>query len=292
MPIAVIGIVGPPRSGKSFLMNMFILYLQHLEVLGRTYRANERFHTVKKYLDNRRHDWLKANGEFVPGYINTPSEMDGFHVAPAIHPVTKGTCVYGKVFIIDNKRVDGGKMGVLLVDNQGMWDIKNDYNIDYAVFGITFLISSYFIYNIMTAIDTMIIDRISALCTHFKKMCQNDRAKPLEHLDIMIRNSPNIDTDTSTLQDCHACSDDIEKSLREHTSASISMRNLDNCFEKVEVATLPDPGEIHTPRFDGRFDSIKPLFISAVCEYVERVVSNLNPCCPYGDNLLGKDFVR
>ena len=292
LPIGVIGIVGPPRSGKSFLMNMIAVHLQHLESLGRTYRADERFHTSKQYRDNRRHDWLKANGEFVLGYINTPSEMDGFRVAPAIHPVTKGTSVYGKVFIIDNERVDGGKMGVILVDNQGMWDIKNDENIDYATFGITCLISSYFIFNVMSALDTMIVNRISALCSHFKQMCQNDREKPFDHLDIMIRNSHNIDTDTSTLQDCHACSEDIETSLRKHSSASVSMDSLEKCFEKIDVVTFPDPGELHTPRFDGRFDSIKPLFISAVCEYVERVVANLNPCCPFGDHLLGKDFVR
>lgn len=273
-------------------MNMIMLYLDHLESLGRTYHVYERFHTKAQYLDNRRHDWIKAKGDTVPGYVHTPREMDGFRVAPAINAVTEGTTVYGKVFIIDNERVDGGKMGVLLVDNQGMWDIKSEGIIDYASFGITCLISSYFIFNVMSAIDTMIIDKVSTLCSHFKQMSQSDREKPFSHLDIIIRNSHNIDTDSSTLQDCFACSEDIEMSLKKHSFASVSMDNLEACFEKVEIVTFPNPGEIHTPNFDGRFDSMKPLFISVVCEYVERVVSNLKPCCPYGDNLLGKDFVR
>lgn len=114
-------IAGAYRSGKSFLMNFFLRYLQHREM------------TEAGQLPPHA-DWFE------------PTEADGEHHhrnftwRPGVEGVTKGIHIWHRPFIL--RRSQGGKIAVLLLDTQGTEDMRSR-DVDFlTIFALSTILSS------------------------------------------------------------------------------------------------------------------------------------------------------
>ena len=103
--MAVLGIMGPSRSGKSLFLNFVRLYLDNLESMYS--RGKECIEQGRSYSKLRIPDvpeWMTSEGDQISGF-----EVNGGTIA-----VTKGILFWNKPFII--RRPNGKKMCLLLMD--------------------------------------------------------------------------------------------------------------------------------------------------------------------------------
>lgn len=111
----MVGISGVFRSGKSFMMNFFLRYLQGLS-------------------KNLEGDWLTADGLVLGG-------DKGFHWRGKPERDTTGILVWPEPFIV-REMVSGKEIVVLLMDTQGLWDNKMGAKGDALLFALSTLLTS------------------------------------------------------------------------------------------------------------------------------------------------------
>ena len=67
---------------------------------------------------------------------------------------TKGIWIWGKTIVNDD-------MQVILMDTEGLHSCNRDINIDTKIFTLSVILSSYFIYNCLNAIDETALENLS-----------------------------------------------------------------------------------------------------------------------------------
>lgn len=113
-PAVVVSVAGAPRSGKSFLLNMFLKYLR----------------------SNSKEDWLSDRRVLV----------EGFPWKGGSKRYTTGIWLWNEAFLV--KTSQGDEVAVLLMDTQGMFDSDTAIQDCVKMFSFSAFISSVQIYNI------------------------------------------------------------------------------------------------------------------------------------------------
>lgn len=117
-PVVVISVTGKVRTGRSFLLNLFLLYLS----------------------TNKERDWLS--------YRDSP--LEGFSWSTGSERHTTGIWLWSEVFLVT--RPQGGEVAVLLMDTQGLFDIETTAKDCFRIFFFSAFISSVQVYNIASNI--------------------------------------------------------------------------------------------------------------------------------------------
>lgn len=90
---------------------------------------------------------MEYGGDILEG-SETSKERNGFSYKGGSERNTQGIWLWSEPFVLPNKNVEGGKMCVLLMDTQGLFDGQTGQMLTTSIFGISTLLSSYQIYNI------------------------------------------------------------------------------------------------------------------------------------------------
>lgn len=93
--------------------------------------------------------WMGFGGSTLEGNgLDPESAKKGFSYRGGSERNTEGIWIWSEPFIVPNDAVEGGKICVLLMDTQGMFDGLTTQMLTTSIFGLTTLLSSYQIYNI------------------------------------------------------------------------------------------------------------------------------------------------
>ena len=164
MKVELLSVVGAFRTGKSFLLNLFLRYLRRNDssdsdddwILssGKMCFRNgkifviEAFSTGSSILDGNMNDWVMVShtDKDGPAAGTIPSKpgferQESFSWRAGPERQTTGVWMWSEPFI--RKREGRDDVALLLMDTQGMFDNETTMTITAQIFGLSTLVSSY-----------------------------------------------------------------------------------------------------------------------------------------------------
>jgi len=91
------------------------------------------------------------------------NRTSGFSVGHTINPCTKGIWIWPHILEVEDKKNEGEKLKVIVMDTEGTGATDQKDNYDTQVFMLAMLLSSHFIYNSVGAIDEKAIQNLSLI---------------------------------------------------------------------------------------------------------------------------------
>ncbi|RHY26857.1 hypothetical protein DYB32_007280 [Aphanomyces invadans] len=155
MKVAIISVVGAFRTGKSFVLDLFLRYLKYTS----SHPAPE--------VTSR--EWALACGPHLEGNSNfeTTNGEAGFSWRAGRKRNTTGIWMWSEPFI--RKSSLGEDIAVFLIDTQGMFDSETSQMLTASIFGLSTLFSSYQIYNVDKRVQEDNLQHL-ALFTEYGRM--------------------------------------------------------------------------------------------------------------------------
>ena len=253
--ISIISILGPYRTGKSFLMNCLLdKFLNNRD--------------IPEYKEN-----IKINNIFPSGYGNTP--------------VTDCIMIYNKPIIKD---INGFKRAIFFLDTPGLFDTRTDQKSTIVIFGIIALISSQIIYNIDKRIQENHLENI-ALFSEYASLADNKKYI-LGDIDILIRDYQGLDDVEFSNTDihCHEYLDNILDS-KNIESLNITRNSIEKCFNRITCSVLPHPGwQLIKKNYNNSSEYLNKDFIKHLNKYTNKIIDKLELKSIQGKNINLEEF--
>eukprot|EP00898_Chlorokybus_atmophyticus_P006367 jgi/Chlat1/6731/Chrsp50S06434 len=273
--LALISIVGAYRTGKSFLLNIFLSYLRQV---------------------NPETKQLPEDDDVLFGAdANLAKDDTGFKWRGGRHPETLGIWMHSKPFVL--KLPSGEDVAVLLMDTQGMFDHETPPQLTRAIFGLTTLLSSYQIMNVKYQIQDNTLQEVH----HFTEFAHSamreiklvsgladkasgstreedgevEEARPFQTLEFLIRDYQHEDLPADDPKACRMLMNTyLEETLG--TSGQYSSQDararIKDSFTKVDCFLLPQPGsKMASPSWNGNFSDVDDGFKRLCALYVRHV---------------------
>ena len=99
--------------------------------------------------------------------------QDGFEIGSTVQSCTKGLWIWGRPIRVSED------MHAILIDTEGLGSCNRDQVIDIKIFSLAVLLSSYFIFNCMNAIDENALEALSLVCNLSKHIHINSKPSNL-----------------------------------------------------------------------------------------------------------------
>jgi atlastin len=270
--VAVVSVVGAMRTGKSFLLSWFLLYLQHLKETDDDTCKGGNWYDHYQSLGNR-----------------------GFNWRGGADRNTTGIWMWSEPHFV--KKKSGENVAILLVDTQGMFDHESTMALTASIFGLSTLLSSYQIYNVDKRIQEDNLQQL-ALFSEYARMAlstnDDDDAppigKPFQHVEFLVRDWQNFEAE----DDCAAMQQEMEAYLddviaeRDAQDLQETRQQIVGCFEKITCYGFVHPGAAVTKKtFKGDVKAIDPTFLKLLDRYCTKVfdVESLAPKIIHGREL-------
>ncbi|KAJ0396780.1 hypothetical protein ATCC90586_008020 [Pythium insidiosum] len=167
MKVAIVSVVGAFRTGKSFVLDLFLRYLRfgsESRLLNLTAASNEQEWKKWLYANVDNHDEGKLEGN--SNMEQTHGEK-GFSWRAGRKRNTTGIWMWETPFI--RKSQTGEDIAVFLIDTQGMFDSETSQMLTASIFGLSTLLSSYQIYNVDKRVQEDNLQHL-ALFTEYGRM--------------------------------------------------------------------------------------------------------------------------
>jgi hypothetical protein len=94
----------------------------------------------------------------------------GFEIGSTVQSCTRGLWIWGRPIKVNDD------LHAILLDTEGLNSCDRDQQVDVKIFTLAVLLSSYFMFNCMTAIDENALESLSLICNLSKHIHVN--AKP------------------------------------------------------------------------------------------------------------------
>lgn len=298
--VAVVSVMGAFRTGKSFLLNLFLRYLRYEEYC----RANDNDpEDCAQGPERTSHEayalpaWLTSAGMKMEGI----TREDGFRFKGGMDTCTEGIWVWSEPFV----RVSGGeKVAVLLFDTQGAWDSALSKEQSATIFGITAALSSKLIYNINKQIQQDKIENLAYFvqfakaaihqaCDEMQSIDPAELDRPFQALDFLVRDWQNFHKTWTTKQCMDQMQDHVERQMKpEHGAGAADL--LASMFQHIDCRCLPHPDfAIEASAWNGAVHDISTDFVRFIDIYVREVFgSALKPKRIFGHDLSPSSFAE
>ena len=307
MKISVVSVVGAFRTGKSFLLDMFLRYLRETR--------NTPFSSLQ--LDGEPdQSWLDTTKALEGNKNLGPGDEGGFGWRSGKERCTTGIWLWSEHFVRElpptKPGVPGEKVAVLLLDTQGMFDQTLGQMLTASIFGLSTLISSYQVYNLDKRVQEDHLQHL-ALFTEYGRVALVEERKrgkdgkapaeakqtddlwysdsqgdgettgsglrPFQRIEFLVRDWQNFThEDGGSLEDMQEDMRVYLKEIldeREQKDLKQVRDQIHDCFETVSCFLLPHPGiEVTSRSYDGDVKKIRPEFRRLLSEYVRRVFSS------------------
>lgn len=315
--MAVVAVVGAFRTGKSFLLDMFLRYLHYEEVNGQSQNRDNDMEWIYTGLYEKDAN-LEGNGNESNG---DGTNASGFGWKAGKERNTTGIWMWGKYFM---RKVNNENVAVFLIDTQGMFDSETSQMLTASIFGLSTLLSSYQIYNVDKRIQEDNLQHL-ALFTEYGRMAlvdgeeedndgeENDhdgeeaskkddvkmdkkKMRPFQRLDFLVRDWQNFDDENDE--------DTVLQEMEEYLSEILSSRTqkdladtreqINECFQELSCWLLPHPGfEVTKKNYDGKVSKIRPEFLKLASMYIERIFGkHLSPKMVHGQPVTAPELLN
>ncbi|XP_074599936.1 atlastin GTPase [Brevipalpus obovatus] len=227
-PVAVVSIAGDFRKGKSFLLNLFVRYLQ------------------------KKDNWL----------VDKDEPLRGFSWRGGHERDTSGILMWSKPFI--TKRKDGREIAILLMDTQGTFDNKTTVKENATIFAISTMTSSIQIFNLLHNMQEDNLQMLEAFLEYGRIAQKSVDAKPFQRLMFLIRDwSYPYEYEYGIGGGQHLLEEQLKVTSKQRPQLQRVRKNINSCFSHIGCFLLPHPGpKVATnPNFDGRVSDIDPEFV-------------------------------
>lgn len=231
--IVVVSICGAVGTGKSFILNYFLRYLE----------AN--------YVQLDSANWL--------GHPDDP--LTGFEWRGDLDPVTLGMYIWSKVFLHESP--SGEKYAILLIDTQGIIGIESTLAQDLTVLATSSLLSSTLIYNAYRNINMADLEQFQVLADFLKDKGYYGDDAPFSNILVLIRDFP-ITKEMYGLQNL--------KNITNKTQLA-SLRSLEKLFKNVQCFSMcyPKCNFEQSEHFNGSIGLLNPKFLELL-EQLLRII--------------------
>lgn len=293
--IAVVSVMGAYRTGKSFLLDLFLRYLRHKARVETSHETEPESVADPKQSLNSGSDpaiagpsvgcrplWMSEEGDFILEGQQTSRWARGFQWRGGMEKCTTGCWFWSEPFIIQRpKRNQHGhditeKVAVLLLDSQGAFDSQMTKEQSATIFGLTAVLSSHLIYNVSKQLQEDSIESLhyfmecASSCIRLLSPEKDVEPKLFQHLEFLIRDWANFEPDW----DMDTCEKQMKDHLAQHFDHSRDASTPDairKMFEDVACWALPHPGlRMNKLGWDGRISDLDGEFIRFLDEYAKR----------------------
>lgn len=245
LPIVVISIIGPFRTGKSFLLNLLTDFL------------------------------IKKSNTFsnLSNIIRDYSIPQHFRSCYGNNPVTDEVYMFSEPIILNFK---GKRTAFFILDTPGLFDTKTSQKATVKLFGFISLISSWTIYNITNRIQEDHLQSI-ALFSEYSKLTQ-DNIKPLQHLNILVRDFQCFDEVTSNLYFKY-CDDYFNKIMSQeikNIDLQTTRSSIKHAYNTLSCNLLPHPGfKVISKKYNHSRKEISENFTDTLLMYLNHLLDNI-----------------
>jgi len=242
LPVVILVVSGPYRSGKSFLLSWFV-------------------------------DYLAKKEKGLPSQLNdVPQNLTCFNWKCGEDRETSGIVVCDKIFKIKENRKE---MAILLMDTQGVFDELSSEKECKTIFSIGTLLSSIQVYNIVRfGYDKL--KHLDDFLAYGKFFIENYESKPFQNLQFLIRDwrSPTQYSYGKDGGNKYLYEKWLQPRPRSRDTVKHYREVLGSCFEKVDCYLMPYPGR--EVEMDGILDNIDTEFVSKMNSFVLMTLKNLS----------------
>mmetsp|Transcript_66978 Transcript_66978/g.195812 ORF Transcript_66978/g.195812 Transcript_66978/m.195812 type:complete len:572 (-) Transcript_66978:191-1906(-) len=279
--VAIVSVMGAFRTGKSFLLDLFLRFLRYGEDNNGASEPPPRGNGEEFPLPA----WMTASGDTIDGA--TDESASGFRFKGGMDACTEGIWVWSEPFM---RHIHGKSVALLLMDTQGAWDSNMTKEQSATIFGLTAVLSSKQIYNINMQIQEDKVENLAYFMrfaqaairkasSELEKIGQHlnqaEIDRPFQSLDFLVRDWRHFREDWTT----ERCKEQMAEHFSKHLDPKKVVENstaeaLHSMFQRISCFCLPHPGlTIERETWTGNVRDISPDFVRFVDRYVREVFS-------------------
>mmetsp|Transcript_38403 Transcript_38403/g.61923 ORF Transcript_38403/g.61923 Transcript_38403/m.61923 type:complete len:677 (-) Transcript_38403:51-2081(-) len=283
--VAVIGVMGAFRTGKSFLLDLMLRYLREKQSQSSSAGSAKEEGEVPEWVwEKDVPEWaVKGGTSLLEGKKGGEDESEGFVWRPGMDKCTEGVWVWSEAFICKAGDED---VAVLLMDTQGAWDAKMSKEQSATVFGLTTLMASRLVYNVSKQIQQDKIDNLLYF-TDFAQAALRSRDRslqtkppavkeqPFQTLEFLVRDWPHFPDDISLPEARNMMSTHLDQYFDPQQSEDTkSIDSLKGLFQNIDCWCLPHPSlKVERDSWDGNLSVVEAEFWPYMDAYMERIFS-------------------
>mmetsp|Transcript_119656 Transcript_119656/g.321167 ORF Transcript_119656/g.321167 Transcript_119656/m.321167 type:complete len:595 (+) Transcript_119656:3-1787(+) len=282
--VAVVSVMGAFRTGKSFLLDMFLRYLRFEEERGPAKIVDAP--TRSKETPFPLPDWMTSAGSLLEG---AGDRKGGFSFKGGMDAVTEGIWVWSEPF---TRTVEENgtktKVALILMDTQGAWDGNMTKEQSATIFGLTAVLSSKQIYNINMQVQEDKVENLAFFMRFAQAALAKSAAKqadggpklsnecvdrPFQTLDFLVRDWKYFKADWNFDQ----CREQMQQHIDKFTDPAKVVENstaeaLNSMFKHIACFCLPHPGfAIESEDWSGDVKDLDQDFVRFLDTYVREV---------------------
>jgi len=260
----MVSVVGAMRTGKSFLLDLFLRYLTEDE------------------------EKLKKEGPecVFTGNARTEEEHQ-FYWRASSERTTTGIWFYSAPFV---RTIQGQKVCVLLIDTQGLFDPRSPPEINKAIFGLSVLLSSMQILNVQNRIQEDTLNQLDFF-TQFahsavsilndpisspkstspeeKKNKDDMGIHKFQTLQFLVRDWPNFEDPMDVEANIKETAEVVEDTFKETFDDSGQRERIMSSFEDVKAFFFPHIGmKAISKRWNGDLKVVEEAFAKNAAHFL------------------------
>ncbi|CAD6194565.1 unnamed protein product [Caenorhabditis auriculariae] len=250
--VAVIGVAGAYRKGKSFLLNFFLRYLN--------------WRSQSDQVDDDTIDWLSPE-----------SPLKGFSWRGGSERDTNGILIWSKPFLMKDR--NGEEIAVLLMDTQGAFDSQSTVKDCATIFALSTMVSSVQIYNLSQNIQEDDLQHLQLFTEYGRLALEDGAAKPFQSLLFLVRDwSFPYEAEYGFQGGQRILDKRLELNEKQHEELQQLRVHIRSCFENISCFLMPHPGlRVATnPNFDGKLVDIEKEFQQQLRVMVPKLLDSFN----------------